>query len=150
VWAQSRSEIPYLGTTHSDYFIGPIPVTEHRADDEIRSKYEANTGHAIVRGIGEIDPLLMRVMLFAGHASFCWGETVGAALETATLLETIAHMAFNTVTFKAAAEPIPRSCSTSISRGSMGRRRTTAKRSNRSSSRYLLVICAVPLLASAS
>src|SRR6202521_5106749 len=48
-WAQAQREIPCFGTTHADYFRGPIPVTKPLTPAEIRSNYEANTGHAIVR-----------------------------------------------------------------------------------------------------
>src|ERR1700757_1210080 len=43
-WAQARRPIPCFGTTHADYFHGPVPVTEIMAEDEIVGEYEANTG----------------------------------------------------------------------------------------------------------
>src|SRR5260370_7465242 len=46
-WAQARRPIPCLGTTHADYFHGPVPVTEEMPDAEIASTYEENTGHAL-------------------------------------------------------------------------------------------------------
>src|SRR6266700_6009251 len=48
-WAQARRAIPCFGTTHADYFHGPIPLTDSMADDEIKGEYEANTGVAIIR-----------------------------------------------------------------------------------------------------
>src|SRR6202008_4786051 len=48
-WAQARKPIPCFGTTHADYFHGPVPVTEVLSDSEIASDYELNTGHAIAR-----------------------------------------------------------------------------------------------------
>lgn len=108
VWAQSQREIPCLGTTHADYFHGPIPVTPHLASSDIESKYEENTGHAIVRRLAGVDPLGMPAALVAGHASFVWGKTVTAAVETAALLEEVAQMAYHTITLNAAAAPIPR------------------------------------------
>lgn len=107
VWAQSRREIPCLGTTHADYFHGPVPITSHLDGDEIRSDYEENTGHAIVRRFAELDPARISAALVAGHASFCWGASVGAAVETASVLEEIARLAYDTMTLNAAAEPIP-------------------------------------------
>src|SRR5579863_10568921 len=38
-WAQARKPIPCLGTTHCDYFRGPVPVTDPMTDDEISSAY---------------------------------------------------------------------------------------------------------------
>ena len=109
VWAQSGREIPCLGTTHADYFHGPIPLTEHLSHDEIEGAYEENTGHAIVRRLraGELDPTRMPAALVRGHASFCWGASVGAAVETASILEEVARMAYHTLVLEAAAPPIP-------------------------------------------
>ena len=55
-WAQARREIPCFGTTHADYFRGPVPVTSPLAPQEIEADYEANTGLAIVRVAG-LEPL---------------------------------------------------------------------------------------------
>src|SRR6266852_2873095 len=46
-WAQAGREIPCFGTTHADYFHGPVPVTDPLTREEIESAYEANTGAAI-------------------------------------------------------------------------------------------------------
>jgi L-ribulose-5-phosphate 4-epimerase len=51
----------------------------------------------------------MPAVLVAGHASFCWGRDVSEALETASLLEEVARMAYDTVVLNATAEPIPES-----------------------------------------
>jgi L-ribulose-5-phosphate 4-epimerase len=107
VWAQSQREIPCLGTTHADYFHGAIPVTAHLAPNDIQSEYEANTGREIVRRLAGLDPLRMPAVLVAGHASFCWGVSVSAAVETADLLEEIARMAYGTLTLNANADAIP-------------------------------------------
>ena len=108
VWAQSQREIPCLGTTHADYFHGAIPVTPPLGGAEIQSEYEANTGEVIVRRFRDarLDPLRMPAVLVAGHASFCWGATVEQAVETASLLEEVAHMAYDTIALDAAATPI--------------------------------------------
>ena len=107
IWAQAQREIPCLGTTHADYFHGPVPVTAHLATVDIESDYEANTGREIVRRFANLDPVHMPAVLVAGHASFCWGPSVAAAVETADLLEEVAHMAYGTLTLNAAAEPLP-------------------------------------------
>ncbi len=102
-WAQARREIPCLGTTHADYFNGPVPVTDPLDDDQIEREYEANTGRAIVRRFAELDPLEMPAVLVAGHASFCWGRSVGDAVECASMLEEVATMAYRTLTLEAGA-----------------------------------------------
>ena len=100
-WAQAGVEIPPYGTTHADYFPGPIPVTPPLEADEIKIDYELNTGHAIVRRFGNLDPLRTTAVLVAGHAPFCWGETVGTAAHTAVVLEELARMAYLTLTIRA-------------------------------------------------
>jgi L-ribulose-5-phosphate 4-epimerase len=105
-WAQADREIPCLGTTHADYFHGSIPVTETMPDHAVAGEYEANTGKAIVERFTELDPATMPAVLVAGHASFCWGASVAAAVETASMLEEIAKMAYHTIVLNAEAEEI--------------------------------------------
>ena len=105
-WAQSGREIPCFGTTHADYFHGPIPLTEPLQRHEIESGYEANTGSAIIRRMTGIDPLGCPACLVAGHAPFCWGKSVTAAAHMAVIVEEIAAMAWITVTINPAVRPI--------------------------------------------
>ncbi len=100
-WAQAATEIPCLGTTHADYFRGPIPVTPSMKPSEIESDYEWNTGKVIIRRVDKADPLTTPAMLVAGHAPFCWGATVTDAAHTASIVEELAHMAFLTLTIRA-------------------------------------------------
>ena len=48
-WAQAGREIPAYGTTHADYFYGPVPLTEELSAEEVGCDYVLNTGKAIVR-----------------------------------------------------------------------------------------------------
>ncbi len=105
-WAQAGVEIPCLGTTHADYFRGPIPITPSMSAEEIQSGYEWNTGQVIIRRFDGIDPLLTPAVLVAGHAPFCWGASVTDAAHTAVVVEEIAHMAYLTVTIRADAESL--------------------------------------------
>ncbi len=97
VWAQAQREIPCFGTTHADYFHGAIPVTAAMTDQAVGGAYEANTGASIVARFQKLNPASMPAVLVAGHASFCWGPHVTAAVETASILEEIAEMAYHTV-----------------------------------------------------
>jgi L-ribulose-5-phosphate 4-epimerase len=72
-WAQARRPIPCLGTTHADYFRGPVPVTRAMSPKEIEAAYEANTGEVIARHFAGGDPMEMPAVLVAGHGPFCWG-----------------------------------------------------------------------------
>jgi L-ribulose-5-phosphate 4-epimerase len=105
-WAQAQREIPCFGTTHADYFHGPVPVTRPLTSAEIRDDYERNTGLAIVRCLGKRDPLHTPGVLVAGHAPFCWGKTPADAAHNAVLVEEIATMALHTLTANPKARPI--------------------------------------------
>jgi L-ribulose-5-phosphate 4-epimerase len=95
-WAQSGRSIPAFGTTHADYFYGPVPCTEELSAAEIEGEYVLNTGKAIVRRFSGIDPLAMPAVLVAGHAPFTWGKTPAEAAYHAVILETVARMAVYT------------------------------------------------------
>lgn len=107
-WAQAQREIPCFGTTHADYFDGPVPVTLPLTTDEVKHDYELNTGLAIVRCMRKRDPLHTPGVLVAGHAPFCWGATPGEAAHHAVIIEEIACMALNTLTANPEARRIPR------------------------------------------
>jgi L-ribulose-5-phosphate 4-epimerase len=93
-WAQAGREISALGTTHADYFNGPVPVTDELSDVNIQSEYELNTCKAIVRRFNGIDPMSMPAVLVAGHAPFTWGKTPAEAVHNAVILEYVARMAY--------------------------------------------------------
>ena len=105
-WAQARREVPCFGTTHADYFCGPVPVTDSLTPEEIESDYEANTGLAIVRLMRDRDPLGCPAALVAGHAPFCWGKSVTEAVHAAVIVEELAAIAWQTLTINPAATPI--------------------------------------------
>jgi len=107
-WAQARREIPCFGTTHADYFRGPIPVTKPLSSAQIRDDYELNTGLAIVRCLAKHDPLHTPGVLVAGHAPFCWGQSAADAAHNAVLVEEIAAMALNTLSANPRARAISR------------------------------------------
>src|SRR5438477_7745061 len=86
-WAQACREIPCLGTTHADYFHGPVPVTEPMPADEIHAACELNTGKAIVRRFASLDPTEFPAVLVAGLGPFCWGPTAHGAAHTAVVPE---------------------------------------------------------------
>src|SRR5579875_3638726 len=106
-FAQAGLPIPAFGTTHADYFYGPVPVTEPLSDNAIQGRYVHETGLAIVRrfrgetGHGALDPLAVPACLVAGHAPFAWGRTAHDAAHNAVVLEAVAKMAYRTVSLKA-------------------------------------------------
>ena len=106
-FAQAGLPIPALGTTHADYFYGPVPCTAPLSDEAIGGRYVHETGLAIVArfaGTAEheaIDPLAVPACLVAGHAPFCWGKDAHDAAHNAIVLEYCAKMAYKTLTLKA-------------------------------------------------
>jgi L-ribulose-5-phosphate 4-epimerase len=100
-WAQAGRDIPAFGTTHADYFHGPVPCTRELTDEEIGGDYVLNTGHAIVERFKGIDPMAVPGVLVAGHAPFAWGVDPLDAAHNAVVLEAVAEMAFMTVLLNA-------------------------------------------------
>jgi L-ribulose-5-phosphate 4-epimerase len=99
-WAQAGRAIPPYGTTHADYFYGPVPVTQELTDEEIGGNYVLNTGVAITRRFRDLDPMATPAVLVAGHAPFCWGKTPADAAHNAVVLEAVARMAYFTATLR--------------------------------------------------
>jgi L-ribulose-5-phosphate 4-epimerase len=97
-WAQAGREIPAYGTTHADYFYGPVPLTEELSAEEVGGDYVLNTGKAIVRRFRDLDPVAVPGVLVAGHAPFAWGKDAMEAAYHAVVLEAVARMAFYTAT----------------------------------------------------
>ena len=95
-WAQACLDIPCLGTTHADYFHGPVPCTRLLTPDEISGEYELSTGKVIQERFTSIDPAGVPAVLVAEHGPFCWGRNPAEALKHAIILEEVAKMAFRT------------------------------------------------------
>jgi L-ribulose-5-phosphate 4-epimerase len=105
-WAQAGCEIPCFGTTHADYFYGPVPVTGELTPEEIAGDYVLNTGYAITQRMQGIDVLSMPGILVRGHAPFCWGKTPHEAAHHAAVLENVAKMACITRQINPQAQPV--------------------------------------------
>jgi L-ribulose-5-phosphate 4-epimerase len=105
-WAQAGRAIPCLGTTHADYFHGPVPVTSDLAAREIADDYEKNTGVTICRVFRDLDPNKIPAVLVRGHAPFCWGADVTEAAHNSVILEAVARMAYYTTMLAKDIEPL--------------------------------------------
>ena len=110
-FAQAGRSIPALGTTHADYFYGPVPCTPALTDEAIGGRYVHETGQAIVTLFQQqgIDPLAIPACRVNGHAPFCWGRHPHEAAHNAVVLEAVAKMAYNTLTLRANAEGVSQS-----------------------------------------
>ena len=107
-FAQAGLAIPALGTTHADYFHGPVPVTAPLSDAAIQGRYVHETGMAIVTKFRaeKIDPMAVPACLVAGHAPFAWGRTPDEAAHNAVVLEAVARMAYRTLTLSGEAKAV--------------------------------------------
>jgi L-ribulose-5-phosphate 4-epimerase len=108
-WAQAGRSIPCLGTTHADYFHGPVPVTEALTAEEVAEAYVRNTGKVIIRLFHSagLDPIAVPGVLVAGHAPFVWGKNAAETVEHADVLEYIARLAYRSVLLGASDSGIP-------------------------------------------
>ena len=97
-WAQAGRDIPCYGTTHADYFYGPIPCARHLTQEELDEDYEMNTGKLIVEEFQArgIDPVAVPAVICHSHGPFTWGKDAAEAVHNAVVLEETAMMAYYT------------------------------------------------------
>ena len=95
-FAQARTGIPPLGTTHGDYFYGEIPCTRGMTKEEIGGEYELETGKVIVECCPEYKNI--PAVLVANHGPFVWGKDGMEAVHNSVVLEELAAMAWITKT----------------------------------------------------
>ncbi|NLG57087.1 MAG: L-ribulose-5-phosphate 4-epimerase [Clostridiales bacterium] len=108
-WAQAERAIPLYGTTHADYFFGPIPCARLLSPEEIEQDYERNTGLVIIETLEAlgINPLHTPGVLCAKHGGFTWGTDAAQAVYHAVVLEEVARMATLTETINPSVKPAP-------------------------------------------
>ncbi len=98
IWAQAGREIPAYGTTHADYFHGPVPCTRPLTEEEVNRAYELETGRVIASHFEDngIVPAHVPGVLVNSHGPFSWGKDAKKAVENAAVLEEVAMMAWHT------------------------------------------------------
>lgn len=108
-WAQAGKDIPAFGTTHADYFYGPIPCARHLTQEELDEDYELNTGKIIVETFRErgIAPVSVPGVICRSHGPFTWGKDAAQAVYHAVVLEEVAKMALFTRMVEPTAEAAP-------------------------------------------
>ena len=97
-FAQAGISIEPLGTTHADYFYGPIPCIRALTDEEIKGEYEKNTGLVIARAFRDIDPVAVPGCLVRNHGPFAWGKDAKEAVHNAVVMEEVAFMNYHAKT----------------------------------------------------
>lgn len=93
-WAQAGKDIPNIGTTHSDYFHLDIPCTSDMTPEQIRGRYEHETGNAIVARFEGLNPDHTPGVLVNHHGPFSWGKNPADAVYNAKVMEQCAQMAY--------------------------------------------------------
>ena len=108
-WAQAGKDIPCYGTTHADYFYGPVPCTRDLTPEEVEEAYEDNTGKVIIETFSErgLDPTHVPGVICRNHGPFTWGKDPLQAVYHAVVLEEVAKMALLTTEINAKAPPAP-------------------------------------------
>lgn len=109
-FAQSGRDIPCYGTTHADYFYGPIPCARCLTKEEIDEAYELNTGKLIVGEFKRLnkDPEAVPAVLCKNHGPFAWGKDAMNAVHNAVVLEEVAKMALFTEQINKYVAPAPK------------------------------------------
>jgi L-ribulose-5-phosphate 4-epimerase len=107
-FAQAGLPIPVLGTTHCDFFRGPVPVTRELRKREIAGAYEAATGRVIVERFSGLDPEEVPGVLVVRHGPFTWGHSAAEAVENAVALELCARLAAHTLGLRPSVSRFPR------------------------------------------
>jgi L-ribulose-5-phosphate 4-epimerase len=105
-WAQAGRKIPAYGTTQADYWYGEVPCTRLMTPKEIKTDYEANTGHVILETFKKLDPLQHPAVLVASHGPFTWGKDIEAAVQNAEILEFVARLASETLRLNPKTKPM--------------------------------------------
>jgi L-ribulose-5-phosphate 4-epimerase len=106
-FAQAGLPIPVMGTTHADFFNGPVPVTRELTVREIAGAYEVETGLVIVERFSKLDPEEIPGVLVNRHGLFAWGHSPAGAVENAVALELCAQLAFHTLRLRPAKAKFP-------------------------------------------
>ena len=98
-FAQAGMDVPALGTTHADYFYGPVPCTRSLTLEEVEADYELNTGKVIVETLRQrgIEPLSVPGIVVRNHGPFTWGKDPAASVYHAVVLDTVAEMTLKTL-----------------------------------------------------
>ena len=91
-FAQAGRAIPPLGTTHADYFYGPIPCTRRMTEQEIAGAYEKETGKVIIEAFEGISADDVPGVVVHSHGPFAWGTDALNAVHNAVVMEEVAFM----------------------------------------------------------
>ena len=109
-WAQAGRDIPFYGTTHADYFYGPVPCARSLTAAEVDTAYEKETGTVIIEEFTNrgLDPVAVPGIVVRNHGPFTWGKNPEQAVYHAVVLEEVAKMNRLTEQINPRVEPAPK------------------------------------------
>ncbi|MEX1119795.1 MAG: L-ribulose-5-phosphate 4-epimerase AraD [Terrimicrobiaceae bacterium] len=107
-FAQAGVPLTDFGTTHADYFRGPVPVTRSLTPEEVSGDYEWETGKMILESVDHQSPADVPAILVRNHGPFVWASSGKKAVEVAMALEIVAELAIKTLALNPVAPPLPR------------------------------------------
>ena len=67
-WAQAGRDIPCLGTTHADYFRGPVPCTDNLTAGQLAGDYEKAAGSCVHAGSAGPQPRSLHLGSHSGRS----------------------------------------------------------------------------------
>ena len=107
--AQAGRDIKAYGTTHADYFYGPVPCARNLTTEEIEEDYETTTGPIIVETFKQrgINPMYVPAVVCRNHGPFTWGKDAAQAVYHSVVLEEVAKMNLYTEIFNPKVESAP-------------------------------------------
>lgn len=106
-YAQAGVPILAYGTTHADYFYGPVACLRVLKKEEIEADYEKHTGLIIVDHFKQHDIMATPGVLLQGHGVFTFGKSAKDSVYHAVVLEEVAHMNYLTQLINPNVQPIP-------------------------------------------
>lgn len=106
-FAQAGVSLLPMGTTHGDYFYGEIPCTRDMTENEIKGKYEWETGTVITEAFRNLNPMNIPAVIVKNHGPFAWGTDAENAVHNAVVLEEIAFMNYHAMAINTNAGAMP-------------------------------------------
>ena len=108
-FAQARRDLPAFGTTHADYFYGPVPCTRELTPGEIDEDYEKNTSKVIIETFQNrgIDPVHVPVFSVPATVPLPGAKTRHRLSTTLLCWKKSQRWQFLTLTIDPDAQPAP-------------------------------------------